>query len=105
MRKTQFASCFIVATLLGVNQLAWGADPAHPDQPVVAPTEAISKLKKGNGRAFAVIVGCADSRVLPEIVFDQGPGDLFVLRVAGDVIDDKISSGGTRESLQQRMVA
>jgi carbonic anhydrase len=37
---------------------------------------------------FAVIVGCADSRVPPEIVFDEGLGDLFVLRVAGNVIDD-----------------
>ena len=37
---------------------------------------------------FAIIVGCADSRVPPEIVFDQGLGDLFVLRVAGNVIDD-----------------
>ncbi|HLP43294.1 MAG TPA: carbonic anhydrase, partial [Fibrobacteria bacterium] len=37
---------------------------------------------------FAVIVGCADSRVPPEILFDQGLGDLFVVRVAGNVIDD-----------------
>jgi carbonic anhydrase len=35
---------------------------------------------------FAVIVGCSDSRVAPEIVFDQGVGDLFVVRVAGNVI-------------------
>jgi carbonic anhydrase len=35
---------------------------------------------------FAVIVGCSDSRVAPEIVFDQGIGDLFVVRVAGNVI-------------------
>jgi len=35
---------------------------------------------------FAVIVGCADSRVAPEILFDQGVGDLFVVRVAGNVI-------------------
>lgn len=34
----------------------------------------------------AVIVGCADSRVAPEILFDQGVGDLFVVRVAGNVI-------------------
>ena len=34
---------------------------------------------------FAVILGCADSRVPPEIVFDQGPGDLFVIRVAGNI--------------------
>jgi len=37
---------------------------------------------------FAIVVSCSDSRVPPEIVFDQGLGDLFVLRVAGNVIDD-----------------
>jgi carbonic anhydrase len=37
---------------------------------------------------FAIIVSCSDSRVPPELVFDQGLGDLFVLRVAGNVIDD-----------------
>lgn len=35
---------------------------------------------------FAVIVACSDSRVAPEIIFDQGIGDLFVVRVAGNVI-------------------
>ena len=34
---------------------------------------------------FAVILGCSDSRVPVEIVFDQGPGDLFVVRVAGNI--------------------
>jgi carbonic anhydrase len=34
----------------------------------------------------AIIVGCADSRVAPEILFDQGVGDLFVIRVAGNVV-------------------
>lgn len=37
---------------------------------------------------FAVVVGCSDSRVPPEILFDQGLGDLFVVRVAGNVVDD-----------------
>jgi carbonic anhydrase len=35
---------------------------------------------------YAVIVGCSDSRVAPEIIFDEGLGDLFVVRVAGNVI-------------------
>src|SRR5688572_29208115 len=38
---------------------------------------------------FAVILGCSDSRVPPEIVFDQGLGDLFVIRLAGNVLSDE----------------
>ena len=37
-------------------------------------------------RPFAIILGCSDSRVPAEIVFDQGLGDLFVIRVAGNVV-------------------
>ncbi len=37
-------------------------------------------------KPFAIILGCADSRVPAEIVFDQGLGDLFVIRVAGNVV-------------------
>ena len=36
---------------------------------------------------FAIILGCADSRVIPELIFDQGVGDLFVIRLAGNVAD------------------
>ena len=39
-----------------------------------------------NQEPFAVILGCADSRVPAEIVFDQGLGDLFVIRVAGNIV-------------------
>jgi carbonic anhydrase len=39
-------------------------------------------------KPFAVIVGCADSRVPPELVFDQGLGDLFVVRCAGNVLGE-----------------
>jgi carbonic anhydrase len=40
----------------------------------------------GGQRPFAIILGCSDSRVPAEIVFDQGLGDLFVIRVAGNVV-------------------
>ena len=36
---------------------------------------------------FAVIVCCSDSRVTPELIFDQGLGDVFIVRVAGNVVD------------------
>jgi carbonic anhydrase len=39
---------------------------------------------------FAVILSCSDSRVPPEIVFDEGLGDLFVVRNAGHVVDDAV---------------
>jgi carbonic anhydrase len=41
-------------------------------------------------RPFATILTCSDSRVAPEVIFDQGLGDLFVARVAGNVVDDDI---------------
>ncbi len=41
----------------------------------------------GGQRPFAAVVTCADSRVPPEIIFDQGIGDLFVVRTAGNVLD------------------
>lgn len=37
---------------------------------------------------FASIVSCADSRIAPELAFDQGPGELFVTRVAGNFVND-----------------
>ena len=41
-------------------------------------------------RPFAVVLACADSRVAPELIFDQGLGDLFVVRVAGNVTNSEI---------------
>lgn len=44
-------------------------------------------LKEKGQKPVAVIVTCSDSRVSPELLFDQGLGDLFVIRVAGNVLD------------------
>ena len=54
----------------------------HPNQDAARRTA----LAKGQS-PFAIIFGCSDSRVSPEVLFDQGLGDLFVIRVAGNVVD------------------
>ena len=51
----------------------------------VADKERREELASGQ-KPFAVILGCSDSRVPAELVFDQGLGDLFVIRVAGNII-------------------
>src|SRR5262249_32944927 len=53
MKKTRLVSCFIVAGLFSANQFAGAAEPTHPDQPVVSPSDAIARLKQGNGRFTA----------------------------------------------------
>ena len=87
---------------------------------MITAQEALARLKEGNRRfvddgcgagfgtssrergavlagqePFAVILGCSDSRVPVEIVFDQGLGDLFVIRVAGNVVAPSL--GGSVE--------
>src|SRR6185369_1572599 len=57
----------------------------HTSSPRQSPAD-FSKLASGQ-KPEAVIVGCADSRVPPEILFDQGVGDLFVIRVAGNIVN------------------
>ena len=90
------------------------AAPAAHAESGVTPEAAMARLVAGNARyasgkatrsnqdarrrtevaagqhPFAVILACADSRVGPEIIFDQGLGDLFVCRVAGNVVDDAV---------------
>ncbi|BBZ79006.1 carbonic anhydrase [Mycolicibacterium anyangense] len=54
----------------------------HPDQNPDARL-ALSKAQS----PYAIVLSCSDSRLPPEVVFDQGLGDLFVVRVAGNIVD------------------
>jgi carbonic anhydrase len=61
------------------------------DKTVARDTTAKHRAELAKGQhPFAVVVACADSRVTPELVFDQGLGDLFVLRVAGNITDPDV---------------
>ena len=59
--------------------------PAHPSQSI----EDRARLAHSQ-KPTAVLFGCADSRVAAEIIFDQGLGDMFVVRTAGHVIDSAV---------------
>jgi carbonic anhydrase len=59
--------------------------PIHPNQSA----ERQAEVAQGQ-HPWAAILGCIDSRVPPELVFDQGLGDLFVARTAGQVIDNVV---------------
>lgn len=50
-------------------------------------SEEVLKTSKQGQNPYAVIITCSDSRVIPEAIFSAGIGDLFVIRVAGNVID------------------
>jgi carbonic anhydrase len=60
-------------------------NPAHPSQSIEHRTSLAVAQKP-----TAVVFGCADSRVAAEIIFDQGLGDMFVVRTAGHVIDSAV---------------
>src|SRR6185503_13032928 len=87
---------------------------------MISAREALGRLQEGNGRfvtgvqngdrlasqtrrhelplsqePFAIILGCSDARVPAEIVFDQGLGDLFVIRVAGNIVASAAERFGT----------
>lgn len=69
--------------LLEGNSRFVAGKPQHPHQD----GQRRAELSAGQ-KPFAVVIGCADSRTSPEILFDQGLGDLFVVRLAGNIVDD-----------------
>ena len=115
MKRSRLSRRSLLATGGAAVVAAAAAQPATAapaEQPAVTPDEALRRLLHGNHRfvtghgrhphqtlddlhrlaagqhPFAVTVGCADSRVAPELLFDQGLGDLFDNRVAGNIVDD-----------------
>jgi carbonic anhydrase len=107
MKHAYLAKRLVVAVAWIVSWLAFSAQAA--DTPSSAAAQAWQCLKDGNERfatdrlegkdvgsarrqeltagqhPFAIVLSCADSRVPPEIIFDQGLGNLFVVRVAGNI--------------------
>jgi carbonic anhydrase len=51
--------------------------------------EVLAELAKGQ-QPYATIIGCSDSRVPPELVFDAGFGELFIVRIAGNVVSPEV---------------
>jgi carbonic anhydrase len=106
----------VLTALVFLSTTVWAT--TIPAQRMFTPDEAMTQLRAGNDRfatghaihpnqdrqrlgftttggqhPFATVIACSDSRVPVEILFDQGVGDLFVIRVAGNVLDvDEIGS-------------
>jgi carbonic anhydrase len=103
-----------------------GAVPgAEPKAPTLTPDQALARLAAGNRRfvsgrlrnprrddrrrsalaegqaPYAAVLGCADSRVPPEIIYDEGLGNLFVARVAGNTTEDAVVAGSLEYSITQ----
>jgi carbonic anhydrase len=104
-----FLTCGITQ-LSQVSQVSTAFAAAHAGAPAMTPAQALNELIAGNQRfqhdanlaphlhakrrselaggqtPFAIILSCSDSRVPPELIFDQGLGGLFVVRLAGNTI-------------------
>jgi carbonic anhydrase len=66
------------------GNLRFVSDARNPD--MLTGHTRRNELAAGGQEPFAIILGCSDSRVPAEIIFDQGLGDLFVIRVAGNIV-------------------
>ena len=117
LSRRSFCGCVTLslaaASVLGTRAVAAECAVMTPERQDLTPDQAIARLKAGNERLvggktincdlveqikataaaqapFAAIVGCIDSRVPPELVFDQRIGDIFCARVAGNFVNTDI---------------
>jgi carbonic anhydrase len=128
LRGVGLAAGAIAAASL-VPEMALGSVDASaaspPATPPMTPASALARLSAGNRRfvsgrlrhprrdgrrraalaegqaPFATVLGCADSRVPPEIIYDEGLGDLFIARVAGNTTADAIVAGSIEYAITQ----
>ncbi len=114
-RITLFTALVALAMSVPNTPARAGSDPllSKASQAAVTPEQALEWLKEGNARfsagttlrrdlgeqvettsqgqyPYAAVLGCIDSRVSPELVFDTGLGDMFAARVAGNIVDDAL---------------
>jgi carbonic anhydrase len=105
--------CAVPGSVCAAKVTALSPVPTKESQAAMTPQQALAKLREGNARfaagqslirdypaevkataagqyPFAVVLSCLDSRQPIEIVLDQGIGDIFSARVAGNVLDDDI---------------
>jgi len=97
MKKTSTLLVFFIALLSSLVQAQVSADSAlnslkegnkrFVEGKSIKPHQDLQRIKEVSSgqNPFAIIVGCSDSRVPNEIIFDQGLGDLFIIRTAGQV--------------------
>jgi carbonic anhydrase len=117
LSRRHFCCAGALASTTATFRSAFAADqcaaPTQERQAAATPDDALKELKAGNQRflsqdmrncdllsqvrataggqfPFAIVIGCIDSRVPPELVFDQRIGDVFSGRIAGNVVDDDI---------------
>jgi carbonic anhydrase len=112
-------SVVLLTTATAISPLSYGTEPpaaavmTKARQQAMTPRDALMRLKEGNDRfvaarpvhrnlleearltsagqyPYAAIVSCLDSRTAPEQIFDQGIGDIFCARVAGNVVNNDI---------------
>lgn len=82
-KKSEKTEHSALSTVMEGNERFAAEELVHPD----VSTTRTDEIAKGQ-HPYAVVIACSDSRVAPELIFDEGLGDLFVIRTAGNIISE-----------------